>query len=72
MSRHEREIPEFVFDNLDNLKEAALAHGHTLKTLGEAIGMQPTYISHLATGVFTPSKDSYEKIASVLGWKEWR
>ena len=70
MSRRERKIPEFVFDNLDNLKETALKHGYTFKTLGEAVGMQATYICHLANGVFTPSKNSYRKIAAVFGWEE--
>lgn len=31
--RVEREIPEYVFDNLDNLKSEALAQGYTLKQL---------------------------------------
>lgn len=35
MSRHEREIPEYVFDNLDNLKAEAQKQGYTLKALSE-------------------------------------
>ena len=72
MSRRERVIPEFVFDNMDNIKGEALKQGYTLKALGEAIGFPRGFTHNLATGTFTPSMGSYNKIAAVLGWKEWR
>ena len=72
MSRHERKIPDFVFDNLDNLKGAAQKQGYTFKTLGEAAGIAGSMVQNLSSGWASPSMGSYNKIAAVLGWKEWR
>lgn len=71
MSRHNREIPEYVLDNLDNVKAEALSKGYTLKALGEKVGFARGFVQHLATGTFTPSRESYNRVACVLGWKEW-
>lgn len=72
MSRHEREIPEYVFDNMDNLKKEALKHGYTLKVLGEKLGFPRGYLHSLASGTFTPSREAYNKVAGVFSWEEWK
>lgn len=72
MSRHERNIPEYVFDNLDNLKAEALKCGYTLKVLEEKLGFARGLANHLASGIATPSRNTYNKVASVLGWQVWQ
>ncbi len=71
MSRRERTIPEFVLDNLDNLKAEALKQGYSVPKLAAKIGVSRTMVHNLAEGWRTPSKNSYNRLAVVLGWQEW-
>ena len=72
MSRRQRDIPDFVFDNLDNLKSDALRQGYSIKDLGAVVGSHPNFIGGLALGKYTPTPSNYNKLANVLHWKEWK
>ena len=72
MSRYERNIPDFVLDNLDNLKSDALKQGYSIRDLGRLTGSHYNFIGGLALGSFTPTRSNYNKLAAVLHWKEWR
>ena len=72
MSRQQRYIPDFVLDNLDNVKSEALKQGYTMKDLGAVSGMAPAFISGLRLGQFTPTQNNYNKLAQVLGWEQWQ
>ena len=70
--KRERYIPDFVFDNLDNLKQDALSKGYTMKSLAVSIGMEPRNLSHFKNGNYMPSPATYNKIAVALGWEVWQ
>ena len=72
MSRQERNIPSFVFDNLDNLKQDAQSQGYSLKDIGERTGFSLNFICGLASGTFSPTRNNYNKLSAVLHWKEWK
>ena len=72
MSRYERNIPDFVLDNLDNLKNDALSKGYSIRDLGRLTGSHPNFIGGLGLGRFTPTRSNYNKLAAVLHWKEWQ
>ena len=69
--RVEREIPEYVFDNLDNLKAEALAQGYTLKQLAEQCKLAQQTLNGIRSGHLPPTRSSYNKIAEVLNWEAW-
>ena len=71
MSRRQRDIPDFVYDNLDNLKSAALSQGYSIRDLAALTGTHPNFIGGLGLGRFTPTQSNYNKLAVVLHWKEW-
>ncbi len=70
--RVEREIPEYVFDNLDNLKAEALAQGYTLKSLAEQCRLSQQTLTGIRSGNLPPARNSYNKIAEVLNWEAWQ
>lgn len=72
MSRHERNIPEYVFDNLDNLKAEVQKQGYTLKWLSEKCGLSLSILCGMANGTHPPAKDRYSRIAAVLNWEAWQ
>ena len=72
MSSQVRYIPDFVYDNLDNLKSEALNQGYSIRDLGAVTGTNPNFIGGLALGRYTPTRSNYNKLAAVLHWKEWQ
>ena len=70
--RVERKIPEYVFDNLDNLKSSAKQQGYILKSLAEKCGLTQQTINGLRSGYLPPTRDSYNRIAAVLNWEAWQ
>lgn len=72
MGRHNREIPKFVLDNLDNLGQAVQQKGCTIKEAAHKAGLSSRFVSGLGKGTFSPTKDSYNKLAVILGWEVWQ
>ncbi len=70
--RRERSVPEFVLENLDNMKEDALSKGYSMKNLSAEAGLDTRLVSGLKNGIYTPSRNNYNKLAVVLGWEVWQ
>lgn len=72
MSYQQREIPEFVFDNLDRMKADARSKGYTLKEMSLQIGISPQTVIGQGTGLLRPTRYCYNKVAQILGWRLWK
>ena len=72
MARHERYIPDFVFDNLDNLKSQRMNAGFTQKSLAALIGSQESIITNYENFNMMPGRNNYNKLAKVFNWEVWK
>ena len=57
MGRQERYIPDFVFDNLDNLKSQRVNAGFTQKSLAALIGSQESIITNYENSNMMPGRN---------------
>ncbi len=71
MSRR-KSIPEHVLDNLDVLKLEAQKQGYTLTSLSEECGLSISTLCNFVNGNLSPTRDSYNKLATVLNWEAWQ
>ena len=72
MGRQERYIPDFVFDNLDNLKSQRMNAGFTQKSLAALIGSQESIITNYENFNMMPGRNNYNKLAKVFNWEVWK
>jgi transcriptional regulator with XRE-family HTH domain len=68
VARRRENGPEQGFDTMgDRIREVRLAHGMSLRTLADRLGVSPSLISQVETGRAMPSVSTLYAIASELG-----
>ena len=71
MTRHTRNIPEYVLDNLDRLKEERRKSGLTSGRLAGLLGVTTTTVLHYEEDLMMPQRNIYNRMAKLFGWEVW-
>ena len=71
MSKTSRNIPSFVINNMNWLRVSRVRQGLERKFLSAKIGLHISTVSRYEYGELFPSKESYNKLAEILGWQKW-
>ena len=72
MTRHSRDIPDFVFDNLDNLMHEREKHSLTAGRVAEALGVNTDTLHRYENQSSLPDRRIYNRLARLFGWQVWK
>lgn len=73
MTRHrlKESIPDFVFDNMDGLKEKREKLDISQEELAGKIGLSVAHVKSFEYAIKMPTREVYNRIAKVLDWRIW-
>ena len=71
MTRHARDVPEYVLDNLDKLKEERQRYGLTSGRFAEILGVTSSTVFHYDAGLIMPQRNIYNRMAKLFGGEAW-
>ena len=72
MTRHARDIPTHVLDNLDKLKEERQKYALTSGRFAEMIDVTTVMLRNYESGLVMPQKKIYNRMRKIFGWEEWK
>ena len=72
MTRHSRDIPDYVLDNLDHLKQEREKHSLTVGRVAEALGVNTVTFYRYENGEAMPERRIYNRMARLFGWEVWK
>ncbi|MBQ3457123.1 MAG: helix-turn-helix transcriptional regulator [Synergistaceae bacterium] len=72
MTRHARDIPEYVLDNLDKLKQEREKHSLTQARVAEALGGTVGTLQRYENDAAMPDRRIYNRLARIFSWEVWK
>ena len=72
MTRHSRDIPDYVLDNLDKLKQEREKHSLTVGRVAEALGVNTVTFYRYENDGAMPERRIYNRMARLFGWEVWK
>ena len=72
MTRHARDIPEYVLDNLDKLKQEREKHSLTQARVAVALGITVGTLQRYENDAAMPDRRIYNRLARIFSWEVWK
>lgn len=64
--------PQFVYDNIDSMRQIRLACKFSIVDVAKATGIIPTHIGEWELGYRYPAQTNYNKLAAFYDWEVWQ